>query len=787
MSKSGYSVFPKINFQSFKRQFSMKTTLIATLLFLVLITSGFAQHVPQGMKYQAVARDMKGQVIANQDLQLRISLYADPLKKAIDYVEIHKVITNELGLFSLTVGEGFVSQGIFSTIPWSTGEVWMEVAIQTDDETDFVTISDSRMLSVPYAFHALTASEISGSGTGTRGGGDTTADPPVEWRLSGNKSTDPAIHKLGTTDRVDLVIVTTNLERIRILSSGQVLIRTDLVAEQNVNLNTLGGETNNSGNFTVGGKTLLKDNLGVEGVTYLNDILKVRKGVELNTQEGNTIVNGNLTVENASSTHLTGTLLVDSLACLNGGMKLAGDMSVKTDKVDYIATFENTNGDSGDGIKIKLGKTHPRMEGNTQYSVQVPGFTFLGAAVLSTKEIIKDLMFDPSGTFTAENFAPLGQDIIDALETETNNSIEDWASAACNLTKDLIIEINDELALPWDFPAITVPEIQLSPDVTILGVELDGIEFPATPIIGAFRVFDPIPVPSCPAPPSLSEWELPDFRVTDVPNSLSHENVYVQFVDKNDVQVGAIRAESIEEWCDRYLSLTYCLNVFNSFAGVTVIGLDPSQILETLGKYAINSLAQISNLADAYNSIGVEYSSGFGDYAEWLERADHHELISAGDIVAVKGGKITRDLANAEQIMAISSNPIVLGNIPEAGKDPLGNKVAFMGQIPVKIMGPVASGDYIVANGNIPGYGVAIHPVDMSAELMRLAVGRSWENLTGAGPKLVNTVVGVHNGDYIHIIQRLSQQVEETGSRLTSIENKLEMLFPSTQGHNGLK
>ncbi|MBK8831279.1 MAG: hypothetical protein IPN60_10550 [Saprospiraceae bacterium] len=39
----------------------------------------------------------------------------------------------------------------------------MEVAVQTDDETDFITISDSRMLSVPYAFHAATANEIIGN------------------------------------------------------------------------------------------------------------------------------------------------------------------------------------------------------------------------------------------------------------------------------------------------------------------------------------------------------------------------------------------------------------------------------------------------------------------------------------------------------------------------------------------------------------------------------------------------------------------------------------------------
>ncbi len=286
-----------------------------TTLLLGLLMFGqnlYGQNVPNGMKYQAVARDMKGQALTNQDLQLRISLYADPFKKVIDYVEIHKVITNELGLFSLTVGEGFVSKGNFINIPWSTGEVWMEVAIQTDDETDFVTISDSRMLSVPYAFHALTASELTGTGISTRGGDP--AVPPIEWRLSGNKGTDPTIDKIGTTDRVDLVLVTNNLERIRILSSGEVLIRTDLVAEQNVNLNTLGGETYNNGNFTVGGKTILEDNLAVQGAAYLKKNLQVDSVALFN--DGTESLNP-----------YTGALVVNGGVGIGGNLNVAGDVN----------------------------------------------------------------------------------------------------------------------------------------------------------------------------------------------------------------------------------------------------------------------------------------------------------------------------------------------------------------------------------------------------------------------------------------------------------------------------
>ena len=100
-------------------------------------------------------------------------------------------------------------------------------------------------------------------------------------------------------------------------------------------------------------------------------------------------------------------------------------------------------------------------------------------------------------------------------------------------------------------------------------------------------------------------------------------------------------------------------------------------------------------------NVGVAYESGSGDYAEWLERLDPKENISAGDIIAVIGGQITKDLTNAQQVMAVSHRPIVLGNIPAEGKNYLGNNIAFMGQIPVKIMGPVKTGDYIVGKGDL--------------------------------------------------------------------------------------
>ena len=98
-----------------------KILLLNAFAFLMTVVT-YAQSVPQGMKYQAVARDIKGQVLANQKNSLKISLVSGS-DAAKFYSEVHEIITNELGLFTLVVGEGKVESGLFKDVPWSTQDI----------------------------------------------------------------------------------------------------------------------------------------------------------------------------------------------------------------------------------------------------------------------------------------------------------------------------------------------------------------------------------------------------------------------------------------------------------------------------------------------------------------------------------------------------------------------------------------------------------------------------------------------------------------------------------------
>lgn len=95
--------------------------------------------------------------------------------------------------------------------------------------------------------------------------------------------------------------------------------------------------------------------------------------------------------------------------------------------------------------------------------------------------------------------------------------------------------------------------------------------------------------------------------------------------------------------------------------------------------------------------------------------------------------------------MAVSSAPEFLGG--SSGDDDdlshLSEVVAFVGQVPVKVRGPVAIGDYIVASGLADGTAVAISPDTIAPKHGRLTVGRAWEASEDKGVTPIHTVVGL--------------------------------------------
>lgn len=742
-----------------------------TLLVLGLLATSVAQaqRAPRGMNYQAVARNLSGDVMADQTITLRIALASRTNGAPTEqYSELHTVTTNNLGLFTLVIGEGQSERGTFAQVPWSSDDIWMDVSIREAGRSNFTLVSSSKLLAVPYAIHALTANEIVGAGRisgseGRTGKTDPTGTEKTHDAVSGTSNFVPLPGQ--QTYTIPMVTESTSP------STGALVVRGGVGVAKNLNVGGNGdvnGNFNVDGNFSVGGSTTFTGPSSFGGKLNITDATQstsittgaitvaggVGIGKNLNVGgngdvdgtfnvDGATTIKNTLSVDQAVS--LASTLSVVGLSTFTGAMTVNDKITSKTllvssDNANYLAEFVNTNGGDGDGLKIKLGKTHPAWNNGSYLNLTLPQLQVIDGALTQIKKwIYNEDSFTP-GSFL--NLTPAGL----------------VAGTACALGNRLTQALNSALKLPLGLK-VEIPAITIVPEIDLEIATIGPYGIPKTTIFDG-TIIPAIPQVDCAALGFVDALVFPNISFTNVSNSLTKQNEFLSFQDKENRRLGAVRAQSVEDFSFS-LDAVYLAN----FAA-SVISIDPVSIIVGFAK-------ELINLSDAYNHIGVEYSSGNGDYAEWLERVNPNELISAGDIVGVRGGKITKDLAGAEQVMAVSHHPIVLGNMPPAGQESQGNQVAFMGQIPVKVMGAVQSGDYIVAKGAVAGYGVAVNPAHMTADDFRLVVGRSWEANALEGPKAVNTVVGVHNGDYLKLLKKQQDKLDGLEARLTSLEVRL--------------
>jgi len=130
----------------------MKRTFIIFILFALIVNAN-AQS-PNAIKYQTVVRDNLGQVISNQEIELKFNILKDNISGESVYTETQQCITNQFGLVNLNIGEGVIVSGDFSSIDWSTGIYFISVEIDIDLSGNFIFMGASQLLSVPYALYA---------------------------------------------------------------------------------------------------------------------------------------------------------------------------------------------------------------------------------------------------------------------------------------------------------------------------------------------------------------------------------------------------------------------------------------------------------------------------------------------------------------------------------------------------------------------------------------------------------------------------------------------------------
>ncbi len=797
--------------------------------FLVVLIN--AQQVPKGMNYQAVARNAEGEVLADKPIRLKISLFGHSGELRTDYYnEIHEVKTNTLGLFNLIIGEGLKEKGEYGLIPWNTENIWMEVAIQNKEQNGFSTISSSKLMAVPYAIHAVTANHLAKI-QDIQTSSFAPPEPGVistDWSVLGNAKTDASgnifrLNSLGTTDFVDLVMITDNKERLRILAGGDIrtklnfeigqnlnigqnlyvvgsaCIGDSLIVKQNVIFNAIGGSTFNFGPFTVAGlsPTLFTGTLTVDKATELNTTLNVTRSTNLN---------GRLYVTKMSPTLLTGTLTVDSTTNLNDALNV-NNMSptslTGTLQVDKDATFVEK-------VKIlSMHETDTTTGALPSGSLQVGG----GAYIRKNLYIGGVAKFGgPVGFGAAVSITDLTQStspstgalkVSGGVGIGLNLNVGGTAMIANMMTiKDSTQAYNDSTGALKIFGGVGIAKRLNVGDVSYLGNTLY--------VKGVSTLNNTLTVIN-------SGNFIVQFRNESNANGISiqinnsapgHANNFMEFRNASSGVVGRIEGENASEYMQNpnYLreleiyntailqaqltvataavdlamalvgvvaaatSTTICIGFGVCFTNPIIPLILGSVIKAGLAAAGVVGSAVGLNTANnnkdkflAYKAarIGVTYESGSGDYAEWLMKADSKETFLPGYIVGLQKGKISKITEGANKFLVISTKPIVLGNMPEQSRQKEYEKVAFLGQVPVFVTGKVQAGDYILPSGRNDGMGKAVAPSRMQAEDYGRIVGVAWSSSDSQSYNLIHAAIGLNNGDISKLVIEQEQMIRE--------------------------
>lgn len=122
---------------------------ILVLFLAVLSVSSLWAQAPAKFSYQAVVRHSNNQLVANQQVGVRISiLHGGDTLKAV-FTETVFVRTNENGLLTMVIGE---TQPL--NIDWSAGPYYIKSEIDPNGGMDFSIVGTTELLSVPYALYS---------------------------------------------------------------------------------------------------------------------------------------------------------------------------------------------------------------------------------------------------------------------------------------------------------------------------------------------------------------------------------------------------------------------------------------------------------------------------------------------------------------------------------------------------------------------------------------------------------------------------------------------------------
>ncbi|MCB2195349.1 MAG: tail fiber domain-containing protein [Bacteroidetes bacterium] len=137
-------------------------------IVLILSMSIYAQ-IPDAFNYQAVIRNASDEILSNQDVGIRISIYEGNNPGTNLFSESHSVTTDTYGVISVGIGNGTLISGNFLEIDWTTGNKYLKVEVDEAGGSSYTNMGMAKLLSVPYALSSKSAENLGANNIYTPG------------------------------------------------------------------------------------------------------------------------------------------------------------------------------------------------------------------------------------------------------------------------------------------------------------------------------------------------------------------------------------------------------------------------------------------------------------------------------------------------------------------------------------------------------------------------------------------------------------------------------------------
>jgi hypothetical protein len=578
---------------------------------------------------------------------------------------------------------------------------------------------------------------------------------------------------------------------------------------------TVDGATTLNNTLTVTGMnaTTLSGSLTVDKASTLNNALTVANAAPTHltgalTVDGNINVGGDITldgpllVEGMNPAHLTGTLDVDKLATLNAGLVVNGEGTLGPNG-EHVAYFNNTEGGTSDGIAIRINNNNTNAQnnfvtfykGDNSIAGRIEGYVLsdIGSPPIPTNDEIWAAVcitvadYNPVTIFWtqfANNFNLFGTVWNGA--TIPAFAIPDFPGLALPDFPGQTLPDYPGMNLPDfpgqslpDFPGVTLPDI---PSVSIDGVGtiFPGLAFPDVP---SFTVPD-VPGFEIPNIPPFGIPDVPAFAIPDIPAFA------IPDVPEIDLSADLFTIPTVPTFSDILIDLEVCpdVDLFSTNGGYVYRLIQWGVQNDMQNMISFNPIDLVAKaltwgVTKAVKSGGVTYGSQGADYAEYLPKLHATEQFMGGEIVGVHGGRISKVTTGADQVLAISTKPLVLGNQPDEAEQENFEKVGFLGQVPVFVQGPVELGDYIIPSGKNDGIGIAIGKDKLTAEILPLIFGKAWSSSPLETTVVINTSIGLRPIEIAEVLQQrdanlklLQTQMNEQDATYRKLKDDVEAL-----------